>query len=73
VIHDIDAIADRVVRLATEKVIEAIDGRLIPVSASSVLVHGDTPGAAGFAQRIRAVLEDRGVRIVPIPEAASAD
>jgi UPF0271 protein len=39
------------------------DGSRIPVAARSLCVHGDTPGAAALARRIRAALEEAGVAV----------
>lgn len=63
VIHDPDAVAARVLRMATEGKVEAIDGSLITVDADSVCVHGDSPGAVLMAQRISDVLQGHGVQI----------
>ena len=61
-------ISRRVVRMAREGVVEAIDGTLVPIRADSVCLHGDNPGAAEFAGRIRAALEREGVTLAPLRE-----
>ncbi|WP_324652297.1 5-oxoprolinase subunit PxpA [Georgenia sp. H159] len=63
VLTDPDAVARRVVRLATESVVEAVDGSLVTVAAESVCVHGDTPGAVAIATAVRAALDDAGVTV----------
>lgn len=63
VLHDANAVADRMVRLAKEGVIEAIDGTEISVEAQSICVHGDSPGAVEMARAVRARLEAESVRI----------
>ncbi|AEG42926.1 LamB/YcsF family protein [Isoptericola variabilis] len=63
VLHDPDDVARRMLRLATEGVVEAVDGTLVPVRADSICVHGDSPGAVAMAGRVRAVLLDAGVRV----------
>lgn len=63
VLHDPDEVAARVVRMATEGVVGAVDGSLVPVVAESVCVHGDSPGAVAMARAVRAGLEDAGVRL----------
>ncbi len=65
VLHDVDAVTDRVVRLVTEGYLVAVDGTPVPVHADSVCVHGDTPGAASMATAIRFALADAGVTVVP--------
>ncbi len=65
VIEDPEVAAARAVRLATESQVEAIDSSLVKVEARSICVHGDTPGAASMARRIRDGLEAAGVVIAP--------
>jgi UPF0271 protein len=63
VLHDASAIAARMVRLATEGVIEAIDGRIIRIDAQSICVHGDSPGAVAIARELRGRLEAQGLTV----------
>jgi UPF0271 protein len=63
VLHDPVVIAARMVRLATEGVIEAIDGSLIRIEAQSLCVHGDSPGAVAIAREVRSRLEAEGLRV----------
>jgi UPF0271 protein len=65
VLHDPEAVAERVLRLVLEGVVTAVDGRDIEVAASSVCFHGDTHGAVVMARRVRAALEAAGVEIRP--------
>ena len=65
VLHDPDLIAARMLRLATEGVIEAVDGSPLRLSADSICVHGDSPGAVAISARIREVLIAGGVAIRP--------
>jgi len=43
VLHDADLIARRMLRLAREGKIEAIDGSTVSIDAQSICVHGDNP------------------------------
>ncbi|MFC4555029.1 LamB/YcsF family protein [Georgenia faecalis] len=65
VLTDPAQVAARVVRLATEGTVEAVDGATVAVAAQSVCVHGDTPGAVGIATAVRAALEAAGVPLRP--------
>lgn len=65
VLHDPRVVAARMLRLATEGVIEAIDGSVLKLHADSICVHGDSPGAVAMAARIREVLLAGGVAIKP--------
>ncbi len=71
VLHDPDEVARRMLRLATEGVVEAVDGSLVPVRADSICVHGDTPDAVAMAERVRAVLTAAGVRVAPFAGAGA--
>ena len=70
VLHDPQAVADRMLRLAREGVVEAIDGSLVRVQADSICVHGDSPGAVAMARRVREVLEQAGVAVRPFVQPA---
>lgn len=65
VLHDVDLITRRMLRLAAEGVIEAIDGSSIRLSAQSICVHGDSPGAVTIAREVRRALEANGIGIRP--------
>ncbi|MDN5544996.1 MAG: LamB/YcsF family protein, partial [Rhodococcus sp. (in: high G+C Gram-positive bacteria)] len=72
VIHDVDVLVERTVRMVVEEVVEAVDGTLIPVVADTVLVHGDNPGAVANAKAIRAALEAAGVTIAPLAQVVAS-
>lgn len=59
------AVVARVVRLAVDGTVEAVDHTSVRVRARSVCVHGDTPGAVAIATAVGAGLTAAGVRIVP--------
>lgn len=63
VLHDAREVTERMVRLAEEGTLTAIDGSTIRVRADSICVHGDTPGSAAMAAEVRAGLERSGVQI----------
>jgi UPF0271 protein len=69
VLHDPQEVAARMLRLATEGVVTAIDGSTVRIEAESVCVHGDSPGAVDMARQVRALLESAGVGIVPFVDA----
>ena len=64
-VTDAEAVAERVVRLATDGTVVAVDGSTVSVPARSVCLHGDTPGAVGLAREVRTRLEDAGVTVAP--------
>jgi UPF0271 protein len=67
---DTAAVVDRAVRLALHGEIVAVDGTVLPTSAASLCLHGDTPGAVGHAVAVRAALSGVGVELAPFAEPA---
>jgi len=63
VLHDPAEIAARMLRLAREGVVTALDGSTVRIEADSICVHGDSPGAVEMARALRATLEAEGVAI----------
>jgi UPF0271 protein len=63
VLHDTQVIAQRMLQLANEGTLEAIDGSIIRIDAQSICVHGDSPGAVAIAQEIRRAFEADGITI----------
>lgn len=65
VLHDPDAVAERMVRLVAEGVVPAADGTPVRIDAESICVHGDSPGAVAMAEQIRRMLQAAGIPIAP--------
>jgi UPF0271 protein len=63
VLHDVDSIVERAVRLAVKGEVVAVDGTVVQVRPDSLCIHGDTPGAVEMATRVRAGLEAAGVAL----------
>ncbi|MGW8742196.1 LamB/YcsF family protein [Streptomyces sp. NPDC055794] len=63
VVTDADAVVGRALGFAEQGRVEAVDGTTVAVAARSLCVHGDTPGAARIAARVREALEAAGVGI----------
>ncbi len=63
VIHDPEAVVARVVRMARDRVVEAIDGSTVRLQVDTICTHGDTPGAHELVRRIRDRLEREGVEV----------
>lgn len=66
VFHDIGEVTERSIRMVTEGKVQAISGEELDVNATSLCIHGDTPGAVAMARSIRSNLEDEGVSVVPM-------
>ena len=63
VLHDPVEIAQRVVTMVTSGRVTAIDGAQIAVSAESICVHGDSPGAVQIATSVLDQLKAAGTDI----------
>ena len=63
VVADVDAVLRRATGMVLEQAVEAVDGTRVPLSVDTVCVHGDTPGAAQLASRLRAHLGAAGVAV----------
>ncbi|HVC71088.1 MAG TPA: 5-oxoprolinase subunit PxpA [Acidimicrobiales bacterium] len=64
-VTDAEEVAARAVTLAVDHRVAATDGSWIPVVPSSICIHGDTPGSADLAQRVRTALTDAGIALGP--------
>ena len=63
VIHDVEAVIARCLRLAKAGELVAIDGTVMQSAARSICLHGDTPGAVDLAREVRDALEGDGITI----------
>lgn len=63
VIHDVDMVAERVLEMVKEKSVNSIEDIQIPISAQTICVHGDTPGAVEMIREIRNKLGKHGVEL----------
>ena len=63
VLHDLQTVRDRVVKLATTGTLTSIEGKEMRLEADTLCIHGDTPGAWKLAAGIRGALEENGIRI----------
>jgi UPF0271 protein len=66
---DAEQVAERVLRGITEGKVETVSGSDIDISADSICVHSDTPGAAKMAEAIVRKLGENGVEIRPVGRA----
>lgn len=64
-ITDPDQVAERAIGLAQGRVV-AITGKEIRFQADTICLHGDTPGAATIARRVRERLEKEGAQVRPL-------
>jgi UPF0271 protein len=63
VIHDVETVVARAVRMVKQRTVVALDGSVVALEADTICVHGDTPGSDDLAAKIRAGLEAAGVTV----------
>jgi 5-oxoprolinase (ATP-hydrolysing) subunit A len=66
VIDDPETVVGRAVAMARERAVTAIDGSRVSIDVETICVHGDTPGAAALASRIRQALATAGIDVRPL-------
>jgi UPF0271 protein len=66
VIHDVDAVVSRVLRVMQTARIDTLDGGDIAMKVQSILVHSDTAGAVALAQRLKAAILAEGGVLTPL-------
>ncbi|MFA5521576.1 MAG: 5-oxoprolinase subunit PxpA [Castellaniella sp.] len=65
-ITDIDMAIDQALQMIQDGTVTTVSGKVIPVKADTLCLHGDQPGALQFAQALRAVFEDEGIAVAPV-------
>jgi len=63
VLHDPEAIAERVLTMVESGHVTAVDGSSITVAVESVCVHGDSADAVAVARAVRQRLSSAGIRL----------
>lgn len=58
----------RLIQMVKEKTVETIDGKVIPIEADSIFVHGDGEKALQFVKNIRHSFNDEGIEIIALNE-----
>ncbi|MEO6968988.1 MAG: 5-oxoprolinase subunit PxpA [Rhodanobacteraceae bacterium] len=66
VIENIDAVIEQALSIVMHDEATATDGTRVHIEADTLCVHGDRPNAGEFAQRLRAALEDAGLRVAAL-------
>ena len=65
-VEDADLAAGRALRMVQEGRVRSRQGEDVLLKADTLCLHGDQPGAAAFALRLRAVLGAAGVTVRPL-------
>ncbi len=67
-IHDVEQVKERVVRILKTGRLITIEGREISLKADTFCIHGDTPGAWKLAKAIREALQESGLEAAPLAQ-----
>ena len=70
-VRNADEVVARAVRMVSDGVVTAVDGREVAVRVATICIHGDMPGAPELTRRIRTGFEAAGIT-VRAPGAAMA-
>nr|WP_321463042.1 5-oxoprolinase subunit PxpA [uncultured Cohaesibacter sp.] len=65
VIHDLQKSTDQVLSMVKDGFIPTVGGKKLPVKATTVCIHGDTPGAVDVARALREALSKEGITFAP--------
>jgi len=63
VLHDTATVIERAIKMITEKTVLSVTGKLIPIDADTVCIHGDNEMAAAFAENLAEALNKRGIEL----------
>ena len=63
VIHDVDEVVKRVLMMVKEKQVLSIDGKVVPLNAQTICVHGDSPGAVQMVTALEAAFKKEGIAL----------
>jgi UPF0271 protein len=62
-IEDPQASVKHVLGMIEEGYVTSLSGKRVPVSADTLCLHGDQPGAVTFAKRLRETFKERGIAV----------
>ncbi|MEU3048994.1 5-oxoprolinase subunit PxpA [Streptomyces sp. NPDC006984] len=62
-VSDPGAVVERSLGMALSGAVTSVCGHPVSIPARSLCLHGDTPGAVSLARKVRARLEESGVRV----------
>jgi UPF0271 protein len=64
VLEDVDEICERAALMVTEQCVRTISGKMIPLEADTICVHGDNAQSVEIVTQLRQALEQSGVLVV---------
>lgn len=67
VLDDPARVVEQALRMVVQGRVTAVSGADLTVRADTICIHGDTPGAARLARKLRAALEEKEIVVAPPP------
>ena len=64
-IEDASVAAERALAMVEKGCVTTLSGKPVPVSADTLCLHGDQPGAVTFAKAIRKAFSEHGITVAP--------
>jgi UPF0271 protein len=68
VLGDPTRVLQQVMHLVCDGYVTSVEGHRVALTADTLCLHGDTPGAAAHAHSIRQALEHAGVRVIALDD-----
>lgn len=65
-IQDSNLVVKRVVEMVRDGVVHSVTGQAVDVTADTVCVHGDTPGAQAVLRNLRMALQSTGIELASL-------
>jgi UPF0271 protein len=65
-IEDADKAIQQVLQMIKKRTVTTISGKIIPIVAETICIHGDGKHAAAFAKKIHEALMNEGIEIRPV-------
>jgi len=62
-IEDADKAVKQALAMIEEGYVTSLSGKRVPVAADTLCIHGDQPGAAGFARALRRAFAERKIEV----------
>ena len=62
-IEDAAKAVKQALAMVEEGYVTSVSGKRVPVSADTLCLHGDQPGAASFAREIRTIFKEKGIQV----------
>ncbi|GBR54303.1 LamB/YcsF family protein [Neokomagataea thailandica NBRC 106555] len=63
VLHDVELIADRVIRMVKAGAIETVSGAMLPTAMDTICVHGDNAESLAVARTVKNRLQEAGIAV----------